>query len=636
MIIIIPLGGIGSRFKDHGYRKPKALINLFGKPILYYLLDSLNFKNIDFICIPYNNEYYNYNFEDQLTKEYPSLKFKFIHLINNTEGAAETINIALKTFDCDDKPILCLDGDNFYTIDIVSLWNGENKIISFEDVNDNAIYSYLNIYDNKIIDIIEKEKISNHACTGAYGFLSYKNLLYYTQKLIDNKIKQKGEYYTSRVIKEMLNDNIVFNHIEIDVNYYHCLGTPIQLKYFYNNYPRISCLDNQKKIKNLRICFDLDNTLVTYPKIKDDYTSVEPIERNINFLKYLKQFNHTIIIYTARRMRTHNGNVGKILCDIGKITFDTLDKFNIPFDEIYFGKPYADVYIDDLALNSYDNLEKELGFYVDFIVPPRDHNKIECATIDIYTKTSTDLKGEIYYYNNIPIEIKDLFPLFFDYDLLNNTWYKIEKIKGMTLTNIFLSELLSSETLIHVMNSIKRIHSTHVKNAGEKINIYDNYANKLKLRYESYDYTKFKDHKKIYDYLIENLDLYEKNDKGKFSVIHGDTVMTNIMINNFGKIKFIDMRGKVGDVLTIYGDSFYDWAKLYQSLVGYDKILMNKSIDEKYQKRMITVFETYFAELYSEEYLNNLKIITKSLLFSLLPIHNDSKCDKYFNLIQSL
>ena len=27
MIVIIPIGGIGKRFKDNGYRKPKALIN---------------------------------------------------------------------------------------------------------------------------------------------------------------------------------------------------------------------------------------------------------------------------------------------------------------------------------------------------------------------------------------------------------------------------------------------------------------------------------------------------------------------------------------------------------------------------------------------------------------------------------
>ena len=56
-------------------------------------------------------------------------------------------------------------------------------------------------------------------------------------------------------------------------------------------------------------------------------------------------------------MKTHKGNCGKILADIGKITFDTLEKLNIPFDEIYFGKPYADFYIDDLAVSSFDILE---------------------------------------------------------------------------------------------------------------------------------------------------------------------------------------------------------------------------------------------------------------------------------------
>jgi GTP:adenosylcobinamide-phosphate guanylyltransferase len=37
MIIIIPIGGIGQRFKDNGYKKPKALINIYGKPIISYL-----------------------------------------------------------------------------------------------------------------------------------------------------------------------------------------------------------------------------------------------------------------------------------------------------------------------------------------------------------------------------------------------------------------------------------------------------------------------------------------------------------------------------------------------------------------------------------------------------------------------
>ena len=64
-------------------------------------------------------------------------------------------------------------------------------------------------------------------------------------------------------------------------------------------------------------------------------------------------------------MKTHNGNVGKLLADIGIITFETLKKFDIPYDEIYFGKPYADLYIDDLAISAYSDLDKELGYYSD-------------------------------------------------------------------------------------------------------------------------------------------------------------------------------------------------------------------------------------------------------------------------------
>ena len=51
MFIIIPLGGKGERFKKEKYEKPKALIPIFEKPILYYLLDNLDLKMIDFVYI---------------------------------------------------------------------------------------------------------------------------------------------------------------------------------------------------------------------------------------------------------------------------------------------------------------------------------------------------------------------------------------------------------------------------------------------------------------------------------------------------------------------------------------------------------------------------------------------------------
>lgn len=633
MIIIIPLGGIGSRFKNNDYKMPKALIKVFGKPILFWLIDSLNLNKNNIIYIPYSKEYLKYRFEDLIVKKYPDLKFKFLVLENNTRGAAETLNIALKNLDLQDQPIISLDSNNFYMIDIIKLWNLKNSVITFKDTNKQALYSYVEVNDyGKIIKIVEKEKISDQACCGSYAFTSYKELLKYTQLIIDNNIRQKNEFYTSTVIDQMLKDNKIFDNIEIPKQKYICLGTPIQLRHFYNNFPKNSCLDLTNNLKTMRICFDLDNTLVTFPKINGDYTSVEPIKNNINYLRYLKSFNHTIIIYTARRMKSHNGNVGKLMADIGKITFDTLEKFSIPYDEIYFGKPYADVYIDDLGLNCFDDMQKYLGFYMDTI-KPREFNKLNRNYIEIYRKESDDLSGEIYYYKNIPNTIKDIFPIFIRHDE-NNSWYEIEKISGLTVSVLYTSKLLNFITLKSIMDSIKRIQSCKcIEN--DNIDIYENYSKKIEKRYSSYDYSKFPKHDKVFKVINDFLKNYHKSKKGKMTVIHGDPVFTNIIINQHNKIKFIDMRGKLGSKVSIYGDWMYDWAKFYQSIIGYDNILLSNEIDLKYQKSMVDCFCNYFIELYSVGDLSNLKMITKSLLFSLIPLHNDDKCQKYYSLINS-
>ena len=631
MIVVIPLGGIGSRYKKNGYNKPKALIKVFGKPLLFWLIESLNINKNTLIYIPYNKQYTHFRFEDLIYKSFPSLNFKFFILENDTRGAAETLNIALKNLNIKDQPIISLDSDNFYLTDIISLWNHENSILVFNDINKQPLYSYVEINKQKqITKIVEKEKISNNACCGGYAFTSYKELLKYTQFIIDNNIKQKDEFYTSTVIKEMLKSNHIFHAIEIPKKKFICLGTPLQLKYFYNNFPKKSCLSLSNNINEMRICFDLDNTLVTFPKIKGDYNTVEPIIKNIEYLRYLKSFGHTIIIYTARRMKTHRGNTGKLMADIGKITFDTLEKFSIPYDEIYFGKPQADVYIDDLGLNCFDDLEKELGFYMDKI-KPREFNQLNSNFIEIYKKKSDDLSGEIYYYQNIPHKIKDMFPLFINYDE-DNKYYEIEKINGLTLSVLYVSELLSLITLKSVMNSIKRIQSCKC-NENSKINIYENYSKKLEERYSKYDYSEYDNHNKIFNEINNFLKDYEKSNKGKISVIHGDPVLTNIIINEYNKIKFIDMRGKIGSELTIYGDWLYDWAKLYQSLIGYDCILLNKTININYQKSIIEFFKDNFIKLYSKKDFQNLKMITKSLLFSLIPLHNNDNCKNFYKLI---
>jgi HAD superfamily hydrolase (TIGR01509 family) len=288
MIILIPMGGIGSRFKDF-YKEPKGLIKVNNLEILFYLLDNLNISNnIDYIYIPYNKDYSEFLFEEKIRKKY-NYNFKFLKLDKNTGGALETIKIALEKLNDDDKPILCIDGDNHYKIDIIKLWNGTNSIFTFEDKNLEPIYSYVKHQNNIITEIKEKDKISNNACCGTYGFSSWKNLKIYSNKIINNNIKINNEYYTSLVIQEMINNDINFNNITIENKYYFTLGTPD--------------LVNQYKKTYL---FDLDGTLVNsdhiyqkvWEKIFTEYKFNYKIDKEFfnyfikgksdsNFLKYI-------------------------------------------------------------------------------------------------------------------------------------------------------------------------------------------------------------------------------------------------------------------------------------------------------------------------------------------------------------
>lgn len=101
----------------------------------------------------------------------------------------------------------------------------------------------------------------------------------------------------------------------------------------------------------MRLCFDLDGTLCTVRKEGQCYSEVTVIEEMKRFLLQRKAEGNYIIIYTARGMNTFDGNVGKVNVKLVPLTLKWLEDNKIPYDEIYFGKPHADWYIDDKAIN---------------------------------------------------------------------------------------------------------------------------------------------------------------------------------------------------------------------------------------------------------------------------------------------
>jgi len=615
MNIIIPIGGTGERFKINGYQKPKPFININGMPMLKYVINSIKLQPNDKLIIIYNKELNNFNIHDIIPKT------TIIHELNNyTSGAIETIYSFLSNYDLSklhQKTLIC-DCDTFYNIDILSICKTikTNGIVCFKDNKLLPIYSYIKINDNNIInEIKEKEPISNLANTGAYFFYDINILKNYCNKVLQKKYTYNNEYYTSCVIDLMLQDKHVFNAIIINENDFNCVGTPHQLKMY--------ALQNKNDTK--RFCFDIDNTLIISDK---NYDNSSIIEKNVNYLKFLKSMGHTIILYTARRMKTHNGCQGKVIADIGKKTIDCLQLLNIPYDEIYFGKPYADFYIDDLGINAYYDLEKETGYYQNNI-KERNFNNISIQQLDVIVKKGDPekIKAEIFYYNNIPQTVKHLFPLLIKYD---NNSYTIEQIHGINISYLYVHGNMINDIFDKILQSLHSIHS--IDNVDiELYIIYEHYINRLKQRFLDPIYSSLKDADDIYNKLLTFFNFY--TNKGIVRMYHGDPVFTNIILNKENNSIFIDMRGIVNNTMSIYGDIMYDFAKIYQSLIGYDEIMHDIFLTNNNSTIFIEKLFNFVKNTYGEEYIYYIKMITYSHIFTLLPLHPYEKAIKYYSLI---
>lgn len=116
-----------------------------------------------------------------------------------------------------------------------------------------------------------------------------------------------------------------------------------------------------KNENDMRIVIDLDGTICPIKEPNQSYEELKPFPKAVEKIRQLRAEGHYIIIQTARHMKTCDGNVGLVVRKIGKLTLEWLDKNGIEYDEIYFGKPNADVYIDDRALRfeSWEKIDSE-------------------------------------------------------------------------------------------------------------------------------------------------------------------------------------------------------------------------------------------------------------------------------------
>lgn len=105
--------------------------------------------------------------------------------------------------------------------------------------------------------------------------------------------------------------------------------------------------------RQLSFIFDIDGTLCPIKNKDEKYEDIIPYIDMVEKLKYYKQNGAKIVLFTSRNMNSYNGNIGLINKNTAKVLLNWLERWDIPYDEIIYGKPWPGhkgFYVDDRTI----------------------------------------------------------------------------------------------------------------------------------------------------------------------------------------------------------------------------------------------------------------------------------------------
>ena len=231
--ILIPMAGLGNRFKKRGFKTIKPLIDVNGKTMIRTSIDSLNILG-RYIFIIRDTEYTE-KLKLELLRIKPHCKIIVIDYL--TEGSASSCYLA-KEYINNDKELIITNCDQFLE------WDPKNFLKLSKNYDCNVLTynsnepknSFVKVNDSgKVEQILEKTPISNNALVGVHYFKKGSMFVDNCEIIKEKNIKIKGEYYLSTVCNQMINDFKVGYTPLRDGEYYHSLGTPTDYFLFLKN-----------------------------------------------------------------------------------------------------------------------------------------------------------------------------------------------------------------------------------------------------------------------------------------------------------------------------------------------------------------------------------------------------------------
>ena len=227
--LIMPMGGGGTRFGNKGFRLPKPLIELQGRPFFYWATQSVRkFIDVaDMIFVVLQEHIDEFHIDARIREYYPDAKIQVIpHVLN---GAVLTCREGVKAVE-DDSPILFNDCDHAF---VCGRFYEFAKQADFEAVDgalltfpsDSPNFSYVRFdAHGRVIGTIEKQVVSREAICGAYFFRSKEVFLSAVVQYL--KKCSYSEFFVSGVYNEMAEkgERIVTFPIDTHISF----GTPAE------------------------------------------------------------------------------------------------------------------------------------------------------------------------------------------------------------------------------------------------------------------------------------------------------------------------------------------------------------------------------------------------------------------------
>lgn len=398
--VIIPMAGIGSRFKDYGFTENKYLLplDIDLTPMIELAITSLS---IDIPCeyffiINEENEY-NKKLRHILGKicNKHNLNYYISSVDKLTEGPASTVN-TIKNLINMDRPMLISNSDQVLDWKFHNFLQAASKydgcVLTYKP-NYNLTYgtpdkhSFIHIDEQtgKVDECREKIVLSDKALVGTHYIKKASTFFKCYDYMVRKNIRApNGEFYISLVYQSMIENNyrVSYYNLSKDESYYP-VGEPNDYFYYlYNkgnytcnikniNYNKILIDDSELKIEyienyeplipenNNEQIIDLNTYQINNHfqnkrnvlKIQSEHIECENL--NIYILRYKKteKLNYYYHLYYKKIFFLLEGKM-----KINNIQFNKNDLFVLEKNQVFCPEFIEDCYILCICLSYYDDV----------------------------------------------------------------------------------------------------------------------------------------------------------------------------------------------------------------------------------------------------------------------------------------